>query len=286
MSLRARATDALGAFKQRPWVATALELHRRQEADGVGHLAAAVTYYLFLSVLPAMMLALSILGWWLSRQGLEELQSRIEDIASDFPGVGPLLEGSLDSLSRTWTGMSLLALVIILWAGTGGIGAVRDAIARIFHTTPGGNIATQRGRSLGIIFAFGPLLLASVAATTWATTLGDDWSATARVVASLVGVAFAATFNFVIFIALYRLFVPSRAATARNHWPGAALTAVSFTLLTVLGSTYAQHVVTRASLAWGTFAGVVGALVILNLAVKAFLYGAELTAFRLGRRRG
>ena len=286
MSLRVRATDALRALKQRPWVAAALELYRRQEADGVGHLAAAVTYYLFLSVLPAMMIALSMLGWWLSRQGLDELQSRIEDIASDFPGIGPLLEGSLDSLSRTWTGMSLLALAIILWAGTGGIGAVRDAMARIFHTTPGGNVATQRGRSLGIIFAFGPLLLTSVAATTWATTLGDDLSDTARVLASLAGVAFAVAFNLVIFIALYRLFVPSGAATAHNHWPGAALAAVSFTLLTVVGSTYAQRVVTRASLLWGTLAGVIGALVILNLSVKAFLYGAELTAFRLERRRG
>lgn len=276
---------AIERLRQRPAVATVEALVQRQSEDGVGHLSAAVTYYLFLSVLPALMLALSVIGWWLSRQGLEELQARVETIAADFPGIGPLLEDGLHALSRTWSGLSVLALLLIVWAGTGGIAAVRDAMARIFRTTPGGNIATQRGQSLAIIFAFGPLLLASVGVTTWATTLGESWAPLARWLVTLVAIAFALAFNFVIFMALYRMLVPGTGAVARDHWPGAGVASVGFTLLTLLGSTYTQQVVAKATLVWGTFAGVVGGLIILNLAVKAFLYGAELTAFRLDRRR-
>jgi membrane protein len=279
-----RLNTTVERIKTRPRVALVVTIWERQERDGVGHLAAAVTYYLFLSVLPALMLALSIAGYFLSRRGLDEIQRTVERIATELPGIGPLVSDSLPSISRSWTGMSAVAILFIVWAGTGGIAAVRDAMARIFHTTTGGNIAAKRGQSLAIIFAFGPLLLASVGATTWATNLGDNWSPLARWTATILAIVFAIAFNFVIFIALYRMFVPGSGAAAHNHWPGAMVSAVAFTALTLIGSTYTQRVVTRATLVWGAFAGVIGALIILNLAVRFFLYGAELTAFRLEHR--
>jgi uncharacterized BrkB/YihY/UPF0761 family membrane protein len=189
-------------------------------------------------------------------------------------------------LADSWTGLGVVALVGVLWAGTGGIAAVRDAMARVFRTTPGGNIATRRGQSLLIILGFGPLLLASVAVTAWATTLGEGWEPLARWVITALAIALALAFNFLIFIALYRMFVPGGGAAANDHWPGAMLAATSFTVLTLLGSTFTQRILAKATAIWGAFAGTIGALIILNLAVKFFLYGAELTAFRLERRRG
>ena len=273
-------------LKARPRLALAVAINRRQREDGIRLLAAAVTFYLFLSVLPALLLILSAAGYVLSRQGLGDAQDLVERLAADLPGLGPIVKQNLQMLSDSWTGLGVVALVGVLWAGTGGVAAVRDAMARIFRTTPGGNAASQRGQSLLIILGFGPLLLASIAVTAWATTLGGEWAVPARWVITGLAIAFALAFNFLIFIALYRMFVPGSGAVAHNHWPGAMLAGTSFTMLTLLGSTYTQRILAKATAVWGAFAGTIGALIILTLAVKFFLYGAELTAFRLERRRG
>jgi uncharacterized BrkB/YihY/UPF0761 family membrane protein len=57
-------------LKARPRLAMAVAINRRQREDGIRLLAAAVTFYLFLSVLPALLLILSAAGYVLSRRGL------------------------------------------------------------------------------------------------------------------------------------------------------------------------------------------------------------------------
>ena len=240
-----------------------------------------MTFYLFLAVLPALLLVLSAAGYVLSRGGMADAHDLVDRLTADLPALGPLIQQNLQMLTRSWTGLGLFALVAVLWAGTGGVTAVRDAMARIFRTPIGISVASRRGRSLLIILGFGPLLLACVAVTAWATSFGQDWSAPAGWGVTVLATTGALVFNFAVFIALYRMFVPGSAASARDHWPGAMLASAAYTVLAIAGSTYTQQVVAKATAVWGALAGTIGALIILNLGVKFFLYGAELTAFRL-----
>lgn len=284
MSLIRRTKDALARLKARPRVALVLSIYARQREDGVRHLSAAVTYYLFLSVFPALILGLSALGYFLSRRGLDETQEKVNDLVGDIPGLGPIIHRNLESIANLWPSLGLIALVGVMWAGIGGVGAVRDSLLRIFRTQDRGNLATKRGRSLLTLVVGAPLLLVAISTSVWATSLGGEWGPVARWVVTISATLGAIAFNTLAFGIVYRLLVPPSVVPAGDHWPGAMLSGVALTALTLLGSAYTQRVVLGATAIWGALAGVIGALVILNLGAKAFLYGAELTAFRLQER--
>ena len=285
MSLKQTTKDKLDRFKARPIVALALAIYARQREDGVRHLSAAVTYYLFLSVFPALILGLSALGYYLKRQGLDEVQRMVNDLVGDIPGLGPILERNLESIEDLWPSLGLIALVGILWTGSGGVNAVRDSLLRIFGARTGGNIAVNRGRALLVIFVGAPLLLVSIGATVWATSSGSSRGQVASWLITIAASLGALAMNTLAFGIIYRLLVPDSVAAPRDHWPGALLSGVALTVLTLLGSAYTQRVVVGATAIWGALAGLIGALIILNLGAKAFLYGAELTAFRLDQLR-
>jgi Putative Actinobacterial Holin-X, holin superfamily III/Virulence factor BrkB len=68
----------------------------------------------------------------------------------------------------------------------------------------------------------------------------------------------------------------------RQPWlallPGAIFAALLWGLLKVVGTWYTQYTVTSSRSVYGTFAGTVGVLVLLYLAGRVFVYGAELNA--------
>jgi len=284
MRIIPRSTGALDRFKARPRVALILAIYARQREDGVRHLSAAVTYYLFLSVFPALILGLSALGYYLNRQGLDEVQRMVNDLVGDIPGMGPILERNLESIEDLWPSLGLIALVGILWTGSGGVNAVRDSLLRIFRERTQGNIAVNRGRALLVIAVGAPLLLVSIGATVWATSSGEGRGRAVSWVITIAASLAALALNTFAFGIVYRMLVPDSVAAPSDHWPGALLSGVALTALTLLGSAYTQRVVVGATAIWGALAGLIGALIILNLGAKAFLYGAELTAFRLEQR--
>jgi uncharacterized BrkB/YihY/UPF0761 family membrane protein len=79
----------------------------------------------------------------------------------------------------------------------------------------------------------------------------------------------------------YRMFVPKSVAAAKQLLPGAIAGAAAFTVLEVAGSFYTKMVVQHAVAIFGVFAGIIGALVVLNLSATMFLYGAEINATRM-----
>ncbi len=242
-------------------------------------MAAAISFFAFLSVVPLALLALSVAGFVLNGLGQGEVSRVVDRLARQTPGLGPLLTRNLASLVSARTPAGALGLLGILWGGTGAIGAVRRALASVFRFDVPVNTLRLRLRSLGLFATLGPLALAATAAAGAATNIGAA-PAPVRILVTIVGVAVAFLLDFGIAATVYRVFVPADVVSLREHWPGALLCGGGFVALQVLGSAYARHVVSRASLVYGTFAGVVGVLVILNLASRALLYGAELTAIR------
>jgi YihY family inner membrane protein len=257
-----------------PFVGGLVRLAQRYGRDECGHYAAALTYYGLLSVFPLMLLALAVAGAVLSHAGHEEILSLIEQLARGIPGLGPLIGRNINAVIRGSGIAAVVGIVGIIWGGTGAIAATRAALARVFGFDKPINTFVIRLRSLGLLFVLGPLLLVSVAATGLATRLS---------LAAAIGVAGGLVVNVGLVWIAYRMFVPRSVAAAKQLLPGAVAGAAAFTVLEVAGSFYTKMVVQHAAAIFGVFAGIIGALVVLNLSATMFLYGAEINAARLER---
>ncbi|HEX2024891.1 MAG TPA: YhjD/YihY/BrkB family envelope integrity protein, partial [Actinomycetota bacterium] len=89
----------------------------------------------------------------------------------------------------------------------------------------------------------------------------------------------------VVFLAAYRGLL-----RRRHPWsdllPGAMFGALGWSLLKVVGTWYATSTVERSETVYGAFAATVGVLVLLYLAGRVFVYGAELNAVLIEERGG
>lgn len=266
-----------------PLVRLVRDVASRSGRENGGQMAAALTYYAFLSIFPLLLLALSVAGFALS--GNEVAQRRwVERLTSAIPGLGDLIERNLRAVVEGRTAGGILAALGLLWSGMGIVGAARTSLARIWRRPMAQNPFLLRLRTLAALAALGLVALASVAGTGFLAGLGgrEGWALALRV----LGIAAAAAVDIGFFLLAYRLLTPGPGPTFAVLLPGAALMAVGWTGLKLASTWYVARVVARATAIYGSFAAVIGVLAILNVAAQLFVYGAVLSAVLAERRGG
>lgn len=271
-----RALERLPARARRvPVLGLAIAVAERASRDAVGMLAAALTYYLFLSLFPLLLLALSILGFVLSDPALQARWA--ERLAGAVPGLEPFLGRNLRALARGRTGAGAAALAGLLWTSLGAAEAARGVLARVFRRRPAGNLLLQKLRSALSLGLVGIVVLASTAATAF---LAGRPAAPARPLGYLATLAV----DTGLFLLVYRYLTPGPGPPARDLLPAAIVMGVGWSALKVAGTWYGLRVVARASAVYGAFAAALGILAVLHVATRVFVYGAEVAAELLERR--
>ena len=253
---------------------TAKAVTDRYARDSGGYMSAAIAYYGFLSLFPLLLLGLSVAGFVLA--GRPDLQARVaEEIAGAVPGLEGLIGGRIESFIRARAGVGLIGLVSLLWTGTGVAGAARNSLRRIFRQPLPEGIWEDKARLVMKTVGLGILALVAtaLAAATGGLEAGGPVGVALLILVPLVVFAL----DFALFLVSYRTLMRGRARWDRLV-PGALFAAIGWTLLKLLGTWYVTRVVGNASAVYGTFATTVGVLVLLYLAARLFLYGAELNA--------
>lgn len=265
----------LEKLKENPVIRTAQAVSDRYARDSGGYLSAAIAYYGFLSLFPLILLALSIVGFVLAgRPGLQEDVAR--SIAEAVPGLSTLLgERTLDRLVAARAGVGVIALAGLLWTGMGVAGAARNALRRIFRQPLPLGIVQDK---VWLLVKTAGLGLVALVATGLAGAVTGVEAGGPAGIALLVGMpVIALALDFVLFMVAYRTLMKGRPAW-RGLVPGATFAAIGWTVLKVVGAWYASRTVTNSSEVYGAFATTVGVLVLLYLAARLFVYGAELNA--------
>lgn len=267
------------------WLDHAVRAYDRNSEVLGGQLAAAVTYFGFLSFFPLLALGFSLVGYVAdvfpaARDGVT---SAVEDAFPSLVGPG---EGQLDiqQVIDAKAGAGLLGLAGLAYAGLGWLDALRDSLRRVFGT---GDLELGFVRKklvdVLVLLMLGTSLLASVvvsslatAVTTWVLSLvGLDESAVATVLLRLLSIGLAVLLDVVIFAILL-----SRLSGARLSWrqvrSGAVLGAVGFELLKLVGTFLIAR--TTSNPLYATFGVVVGLLVWINLVSRLLVFTAAWTA--------
>lgn len=237
-------------------------------------------YYLFLAMFSVLAVAYGVAALVGADVLAEWLTSALEEALPGLVGEEGIDPETLTQVGRT---TSLVGLLVMVWSGTAGMGAVSDALHHIYGAAPDGrNPLARRGHLLGWLALLGPLVLLSYTLTTAATGFGHRLldsvgieSALAQFLVLLVAVVVTFVLDVgVVGLALGRLggIRPTRGAILA----GAVAGAVLIGLLKVFMAAVISWAVAKPQ--YGAFALPIAVLVVFWLQAMALYGAAALTA--------
>ena len=146
-----RKPDSLGEIAKPSWKYVLRKTLREFTADQCPDLAAALTYYAVLSIFPALIALVSLLGLFgQSENSTTAILSLVDDIAPG--GTADTLRGPLEQFGSSQTaGVALLVgILLALWSASGYVGAFSRAMNRIYEIEEGRPFWKLRPMQLGV----------------------------------------------------------------------------------------------------------------------------------------
>jgi membrane protein len=273
-----------------PVVGTALAVNERYTDDLGNHLAASIAFFGFLSLFPLILLALSVAGLVLAADPAAQAQLA-DRIAAAVPGLGEAIGDAIDRVVAARGVTGIVGFVLVLFSGLRVIDAASLAVSRVFRVQPEAGAVKKKLVALGNLVLLGFLTVLATSAGALAGLVGagadalgaPEWLVRGRVVLAPV-LSFA--LDTLLFLTAYRVLVLRAGPPLRDLVPGALLAAAGWTALKVFGAAYVGNQAANWDGLYGTLGGIIAAMLLLFLAARIFLYGAELNALRSERRHG
>ncbi len=263
------------AREKRPALDHLIRAFGRYQADAGDRLAAAVTFFGFLSFFPILALAASILSYALGDQAVGTV---VREVNAYAPGLAEQL--GLETLledNKKAGAAGAIGLVGLLYSGLGWVDALREAIRALWHhNVKEGNVLVKKAKDVVVLAGLGVtvLLTIGISAATGAFTdfgfeqLGVEKTFVAVGLAKLIGIVLGLLTSTALFLFLFwRL--PKVKSPFRRVVRGAVLAAVLFELLKRVGALYIER--TTENPLYGSFAVVVGLLVWINIVSRMLL---------------
>lgn len=290
MSLRRTASRLLRRRRDAwPWFDHLVRAAARYKRDGGDRLAAGLTMYAILALLPLLLVAMSVLGFVLAND--PERQQRIfTSLSSALPGAGPQLAHALSSVKDARATTGLVGVVGLLFSGLGGVDALRDALRLMWHQdTSAGSFVKKKLTDVVTLALIGLTLVVSFVVSALATggagallnRAGVDAWAAHGVVDTLsfaVGVAVDAVLFLVLFKWLGRCTQPFHRLVR-----GAVFGGFLFGALKLVAGFYVGRTAARSTALYGSIGAAVAILVGLYLVSRAILFTAAWTVTAPGR---
>lgn len=293
MSIKDSASQRLASVRARHRLLDRLFVAGGSYKQGEGdQRAAALSYYGFFAVFPAVLVGVSGLGFILRGASAATIKAQILAAAgSAIPGSQSLLGDSLDAITKRAATIGLLALVGLVWSLLGALGTLRYSLDHMFGVQVVGGLKGKlrdvRFGALAAILLLGSVTFASLAAggsDALLSRLGFH-SVLSQALGTALTLALTFATDTLLFIVIFSL-LPDHRYGWRDVLPGAVLAAFGWTLLKVIGGWYVGRSASRASAAYGVGAATFGLLLTINLSARLTLFAAEFAAVCAGAKSG
>ena len=265
---------AWGDIARRTWT--------RTWQDNVGLVAAGVTYYGFLALVPLLGIVVMVYGLLAEPQTVVDNVRTLTNILP--PDVARLIAEQLIAAVQTaedTKGVGILvALLIALYGGTNGAGAIITALNIAYEEKEKRTLGRFYRDAMVMTVAAVVVAVAALVATTTLAVLGElapDASPLLVLGAKIGGYIGLTVAAAALAATLYR-FAPSR-EDARWRWitPGSLFAAISWLLLTLAFSFYVTRI-TDYSKTYGSLGTIIVLLTWIYLSAYALIFGAELNS--------
>jgi membrane protein len=252
--------------------------------DKAGQLAASTAYYTVFSIAPLLIIVISLVGLLLEKAEVEAyLLQELRALVGE-QGMGAVAS-MLDAAERSphSAATSLVGVAILVFGASGLMASLQDSFNYIWkiETHPQANtiivLFLKRLFSLGMILTLGFLLLVSLVLSAVVSIVVAFLSNQLPAIAVLLPIAhvFMSFLAITGLFAVFFKFLPDIKIPWKAVMPGAALTALLFTLgKVVLGTFLGRWDFTSA---YGVAGSIVVLLLWINYSAQAMFLGAEFT---------
>jgi uncharacterized BrkB/YihY/UPF0761 family membrane protein len=261
----------IDAFQQRHTVsAFLLGVVKKYGDDNAGALVVQVTYTMFVTIFPLLLLLITILGIVLADNNADR-QRVLHSAFGQFPIIGQQLAHNVHALKRDSVFGLLVGILGLAYGTTGLAQAGLYSMAQVWNIPSAvrPNYLTRMTRSIifMLVLAVGLVLTTALAGF---GTFGrhNEWL-------GALGEVLALIINIGLYLAAFRTLTPKQIAT-RSLLPGVVIGGTAWTILQALGGYVVGHDLKGASALYGMFGLVLGLVAWIYLAVEITLYAAEL----------
>ncbi|MBM3957609.1 MAG: YihY/virulence factor BrkB family protein [Gemmatimonadetes bacterium] len=247
------------------------------------YMAAAVSFYSLLCLFPLILGLISIFGFFLGIGGFEE--RLVAGLHQQIPVIEDrLISGALRAVAERRIANSVLASVLLLWAGTSVFGAIRKSTNYIWGITRTRPFLQERAMDIGLMFGAAVLLFLSVLTTGFfsfvqqifevlmpETVLSGDelWRRLGPLVPPLA--------TYATFLLLY-VWLPNTRVRFSEAWLPAVGAALAFEITKIVFVLFLQRFGQVTASIYGVVAGVIALTVFIFVTAIIFLVGALLTS--------
>ncbi|MEX2533302.1 MAG: YihY/virulence factor BrkB family protein [Nitriliruptoraceae bacterium] len=261
---------------------------RRYVADAGDPFAAAIGFFGFLSLLPLLILAVSVSGFVLD--DTERQEQVVTFVLEQIPGF----EEALESEGEATLVSELLAQVVEQRGRIGLVGGVllllsglrvvatASAATRVVFRGPVESGVRRRLRQLIALVVLGVLSVGSA-------IVGTVFATGAQFIPNEIGIALTLSVTFLldvtVFLGAYVLLAPQAPLTVFQRLPGAIAAGAGWTVLKFVGASFVSAQIARANVLYGALGSVIGVLVLFYLAGRLYVYGATFSAILADRAR-
>jgi YihY family inner membrane protein len=231
--------------------------------------AALIAYYGLFAIFPLLLLFTTILGYVLSDNDALR-RDLVNGALGNFPIIGTQLQSETHTLQGR--GAALVIGAVLLLYGAFGLGQATQAGMNAVWNVPyvrRPNLVLRYARALGVLALLALSTIGSTVLTGFATLAGHGRAAT---VILIVG---STVLNFVLIMAAFKIMIAAP-LRMREIILGAALAAVFWQTLQLIGSWYVGRNLQHSSDTYGFFAVVIVLLSWIYLGAQLFLLAAEI----------
>jgi membrane protein len=249
--------------------------------DNALRLAAAMSYYITLSMAPLLLIVIAVTGFLMGNTDAREaimVQMRMLVGHAGADAIDAMLESASKPASSILA--AVVGFVTLLIASTGVVGQLQDALNTVWEVKPRPGrgirgVIRSRIISFAMILGVGFLLLVSLIISAAVEGLaGILWSGETATLVRILHFLVSTAVTTVLFAMMYK-FLPDVELKWRNIWFGALVTSLLFSI----GKTLTALYIAKSSLAssYGAAGSVVILLTWVYYSSAVFLLGAEFT---------
>jgi YihY family inner membrane protein len=263
--------ERLDAF-QRRHVMTAflVGLQKKYGNDQAGNLSVQLTFSMFVTVFPLLLLLITILGIVLAGHPAERARV-VHSAFGEFPLIGDQLARNIRALKRGSPFGLAVGIIGLVYGTTGLAQAGEYAMAQIWAIPKSARPSyfVRLARSLLFLALLGVGLIITTVLSGFGT-FGHH-----NVVLGYIAEVLAALVNIGLYLGSFCILTP-KSIRPRQHVRGAVVGGVVWTILQAVGGYVVGHTLKGASLTYGTFGLVLGLVAWIALGAKVTLYAAEI----------
>jgi membrane protein len=267
----------------RPWWQAVWDVARSAyeefSRDNGGLMAAAISFYVLLSVVPTLLVAIAVAGYVLgsSHEGMRYVLDFTNRL---LPTSSKLIADLLDQVVKARGTIGGVGLLSLVWSSLQGMVTLESAINLAWGTRPR-NWLASRLFSLAMLVVVGVLFLTTVAITSAQTALSEleafGWMAESWPTA-VSGMLLSLFVSTVMFAVIYRYF-PTHGSRWRAAMEAGVLVAVVWELIKLAYAWYVTKVA-HFDTVYGPLGSLVGLVLWVYYSCFLLVFGAEVAWLR------